>query len=214
MQRTVLALLMITFCIPVSSVFAESNGFTNAVSISSPNGNSTIPQLLVSGNNVYVGWIDNSAGKFGAKFAKSSDGGTSFGNETNLRTIGGAPDNIKIAEFGGKIGVVWQSFAANRSSIAFAKSNDNGTTFGTPIRISDASKDSAFPQVAMYGNHVYVAWLERTAGDVTNVLNAKSDDGGKTFGLPVDVTSHRGNSGIPKIYANGNNVYLMWRTME
>ncbi len=210
MQKIFPILLILSFGMPLSSVFADSTGFTGATSISSPNGNSTIPQLLVSGNNVYLGWIDNLAGKFGAKFAKSSDGGTTFGNEVNLGSIGGAPDNIKIATFGGKVAAVWQSFSANRSSIAFTKSNDNGTTFSMPIQISETSKDSAFPQVTMYDNHVYVAWLERTAGDVTNVFFAKSDDGGTTFGSPLAMTSHAGNSGIPKIYASGNHVYLIW----
>ncbi|HJT09513.1 MAG TPA: sialidase family protein, partial [Candidatus Nitrosotalea sp.] len=31
-----------------------------------------------------------------------------------------------------------------------------------------------------------------------------------TFATPIAITTHAGNSGIPKIYANGNNVYLMW----
>ena len=210
MRKIVSVLLILAFCIPLSSAFADSTGFTSAVTVSSPSGNSTIPQLVVSGNDVYIGWIDNAAGKFGAKFAKSNDGGSSFGTEVNLGSIGGAPDNIKIAEFQGKVGAVWQSFSANRSSIAFAKSSDNGTTFSTPIRISDVSKDSAFPQVVMYNDNVYVAWIERTTGDVTNVLFVKSGDGGTTFGQPIAITSHSGNSGIPKIYANGNHVYLMW----
>src|SRR5574337_157901 len=212
MQKSSLAFFIMFIGMPFSYAFADSTsaGFTNAVTISSPSGNSTLPQLVVSGNNVYIGWIDNAAGKFGAKLAKSDDGGSSFGKEINLGSIGGAPDNIKIAAFQGRVGAVWQSFSANRSSIAFAKSNDNGTTFSSPIQISNTSKDSAFPQLVMYGNHVYVAWLDRTTGDVTNVIFAKSDDGGNTFSTPLSITSHGGNSGIPKIYAYESHVYLMW----
>lgn len=213
MQKIILALLVLFFGISLSNVFADSSsvGFTNPLQVSSPADNSTIPQLIVSGNNVYLGWVDHTAGKFGAILAKSNDGGSSFGKEIDLGNINsGAPDNLRIAEFQGNVYSVWQSYLANKSSIAFAKSNDNGTTFSSPMQISDPSKDSAFPQVTSYGNNVYVTWLSRTTNDVTNVLFAKSSDGGNTFATPIAITTHGGNSGIPKIYANGNNVYLIW----
>ncbi|MGI0047233.1 MAG: PEFG-CTERM sorting domain-containing protein [Nitrosotalea sp.] len=213
MKKSVPILLILAFSISVSSAFADSNpvGFTNEIGVSSPGGNSTIPQLVVSGNNVYLGWINNAAGSFGAMFAKSTDGGSTFAKEMNLGNINsGAPDNIRIAESQGKVYAVWQSFSSNQSSIVFAKSDDDGTTFSSPIQVSDNSKDSAFPQVVVYGTHVYIAWMERTEGDVTNVVFAKSDDGGTTFGNTIAITSHTGNSGVSRIYASGNNVYLMW----
>ncbi|HJU14638.1 MAG TPA: PEFG-CTERM sorting domain-containing protein [Candidatus Nitrosotalea sp.] len=210
MHKFAIAFLIILFGLPLAGAFADSTGFTAPVIVSSPGGNSTIPQLVVSGNNVYLGWVDRTAGQFGAKIAHSSDGGASFGHEVNLGSIGGAIDNIRIAGSGGAVVAVWQSFSANKSSIAFAKSTDNGTTFGPPVQISNSTRDSAFPQVAVSGSHVYVAWLDRTEGDITNVVFAKSDDGGTTFGTPVSITSHAGTSGIPKIYADGSNVYLLW----
>lgn len=210
MRKALYAILIMPFVISTSAAFADSSGFTNPTVISDVAGNSTIPQLEVSGNDVYAGWIDNSAGKFGAKFAKSADGGNSFGREVNLGNIGGAPDNIRIAQYEGSVGAVWQSFSENRSSIAFAISNNNGANFSGPIQISGNAKDSAFPQIAMSGSNVYVSWLERTAGDVTNVFFAKSDDGGKSFSTPVAITNHTGNSGIPKMTADKDNIYLMW----
>jgi predicted secreted protein with PEFG-CTERM motif len=200
--------------VSISAAFADSDstGFTNAIDVSSPSGNSTLPQLIASGNNVYVGWVDNAAGKFGVVFAKSNDGGSSFGKELDLGNVdSGAPDYLKIAESQGKIYAVWQSFLANKSSIAFAKSNDDGTTFIPAIEINNNSKDSAFPQLAASDNHVYVAWLERTSGNVTNLIFTKSDDAGATFSTPTAITNHAsGNSGIPIVSADGGQVYLMW----
>ncbi len=213
MQKIALALLIMFFGIPLSNVFVDSDsaGFTTPTQVSSPRDNSTIPQIIVSGNNVYIGWIDNTAEKFGAIFTKSNDGGTSFGKPIDLGNVNaGAPDNIRIAEFQGSVYAVWQSFSANKSSIAFTKSNDNGTTFISPVQISDPSKDSAFPQIAAYGNNVYVAWIDRDANNATNIFFTKSTNGGTTFGTAIAITNHHGNSGIPKIYANANNVYLIW----
>jgi predicted secreted protein with PEFG-CTERM motif len=213
-EKLIAVLLILVFTVSISGAFADSDstGFTNAIGVSSPSGNSTLPQLIASGNEVYVGWVDNAAGKFGVMFAKSNDGGSSFGKEIDLGNVNsGAPDNLKIVESQGKIYAVWLSFLANKSSVAFTKSNDNGTTFIPPIEISDNSKDSAFPQLTVSDNHVYVAWLERTQGDVTNLIFAKSDDGGTTFSTPTAITNHAsGNTGIPKISADGSHVYLMW----
>lgn len=210
MRMLSLAVLAVLIIFPVAGAFADTTGFTKPSMVSSPGGNSTIPQLAVSGSNVYLGWVDSSTGKFGAKIAHSSDGGQSFGGEVDLGNIGGAIDNVRISSSGGTVVAVWQSFSANKSSIAFAKSSDNGTTFGTPLQISNSTRDSAFPQVALSESHVYVAWLDRTVGDVTNVVFTKSDDGGSTFAKPISITSHAGTSGIPKIYADGSNVYLLW----
>ncbi|MDE1726973.1 MAG: exo-alpha-sialidase [Thaumarchaeota archaeon] len=213
MKKLLYVLLISVFAVSVSHAFADSNptGFTNPASISSPNSNSTLPQLVASGNNVYVGWVYDAAGKYGVMLAKSNDGGASFGNNINLENINsGAMDNLRIAESQGKVYAVWQSFLANKSSVVFAKSDDDGATFNRAIGISDISKDSAFPQLAISNNHVYVTWIERTTGDVTNVIFAKSDDDGATFGMPTTITSHGGNSGIPKIFATENHVYLIW----
>ncbi|WP_166390692.1 sialidase family protein [Candidatus Nitrosotalea sp. TS] len=214
MEKLIPALLILAFSVSISNAFADSGstGFTNVIGVSSPSENATLPQLVLSGNNVYVGWVDNTAGKFGVMFAKSNDGGSSFEKEVDLGNVNsGAPDNMKIVASQGQIYATWQSFLDNKSSIAFAKSNDNGTTFAPAVQISDNSKDSAFPQIAASDNHVYVVWLERTTGDITNVVFAKSDDGGTTFDTPVPITSHPGgNTGIPKIFAYGSHVYLMW----
>src|SRR5439155_26309151 len=91
-----------------------------------------------------------------------------------------------------------------------AKSSDGGSSFDTPVTISDTSVDAAFPQIATSGKHVFVVWLEKSATDATNLGFAKSDDYGSTFGKPVGITHQSGNSGIPKIDSEGNNVYLMW----
>lgn len=207
-----LAGLILTIAFTILAAHAQTgpSGFESPIQLSPSSENSTIPQLAVSGNDVYLAWIYNGNGEFGAKFARSVDGGSTFGQPQDLGLLGGAPDNIRIAAEGESVVAVWQSFSENKSSIILVRSSNSGATFSSPIRISSPSADAAFPQVAINGTHVYVAWLERTAGDITNVLFAKSDNGGQTFGSPVSITDHGGNSGIPKIYAYGSNVYLIW----
>ncbi|MDE1764593.1 MAG: hypothetical protein KGH88_10195, partial [Thaumarchaeota archaeon] len=128
MEKLIPALLILAFSVSISHAFADSGstGFTNVIGVSSPSENATLPQLVLSGNNVYVGWVDNTAGKFGVMFAKSNDGGSSFEKEVDLGNVNsGAPDNLKIVTSQDQIYATWQSFLDNKSSIAFAKSNDN-----------------------------------------------------------------------------------------
>ena len=46
--------------------------------------------------------------------------------------------------------------------IFFAVSNNNGTSFGTPINMSNNTGGSFNPQIAAIGNNVYVTWGDNT----------------------------------------------------
>ena len=212
MRNFILILLCVVASVSTFSAFGDSNpGFTSAVRISNAGENSTAPQLILSGNNVYVGWIDNNGNKFDISFAKSADGGSSFGAPINLGNPSpkGA-DHLYISESGGKIYGVWQSFSSEGSDIYFSTSPDGGNTFGSPAKLNEEGKDSAFPQIAVSGTHVYTVWLERTQGNITNVVFSKSDDNGNSFSKPTVLTNHSGNSGLPQIYADANDVYILW----
>ncbi|MGI0073726.1 MAG: sialidase family protein [Nitrosotalea sp.] len=212
MRQFILILLVVIASVSTFSAFGDSGpGFTNATVISNVGENSTAPQLIVSENNVYVGWVDNNANKFDIFFAKSADGGSSFSTPISLGNIStqGA-DNMKMIGSDGKIYAIWQSFSSGGSTIYFSKSLDGGNTFGTPAEISEQGKDSAFPQIAVSGAHVYTVWLERTQGNTTNVIFCKSDDNGNSFSRPNAITHHSGNSGLPQISADTNGVYLLW----
>jgi predicted secreted protein with PEFG-CTERM motif len=212
MGKFILILLVIVASVSTFSAFADSSpGFTNAIAISNVGENSTAPQLIISENNVYVGWVDNNANKFNIFFAKSTDGGSSFGTPISLGNLStqGA-DHLKMVGSDGKIYAIWQSFSSGSSAIYFSMSSDGGNTFGIPTEINEQGKDSAFPQIAVSGTHVYAVWLERTQGGITNVIFCKSDDSGSSFSKPNVITHHSGNSGLPQISVDANNVYLLW----
>ena len=61
------------------------------------------------------------------------------------------------------------------NDIFFAASNNNGTSFGTPINLSNNTGDSAIPQIAAIGNNVYVTWIDDTPGnfDIFLITNAQ-----------------------------------------
>jgi predicted secreted protein with PEFG-CTERM motif len=189
----------------------EPSGFTNPINISNNTGNSTNPQMVFSGNSVYVTWLNTVSGTPSIFFTKSTDGGSSFGKPIDLGMASSGDYGLpSISHQGSNVYIAWQGFVSGNPIIYFSKSSDDGVTFEKPLILSDKSKNSAFPQIVSSTNHVYVTWIEKAEDDSTNIVFTKSDDSGNSFVAPMSITSSKGNVGIPKLASDGNNVYLLW----
>lgn len=96
--------------------------------------------VAASGNsNEYVIWWDDTTGNWEVVFAKSTDGGKTFGEPTNIsnstdaRSIG-----ARIAAQENNIYISWIDIDENtgQKQVLFRASNDNGQTFGNPVTVS------------------------------------------------------------------------------
>ncbi|MGI0018375.1 MAG: sialidase family protein [Nitrosotalea sp.] len=213
MKILIAIILGLSILAGVGSSFAQvqTPGFTDAVNLSQVSADSELPHVLVSSDGVFAMWTQSSLGRSDVFFSKSADGGNTFGSPINLSgAANGQSSYPQFVENDNHIYVIWQSSLSGTSTILMTKSLDGGTSFEKPITISDASQLSAFPQIALSGNHVYSSWIEKSADNSTNVIFTKSDDQGSTFDAPLHVTHNIGNSGIPKLSADGNQVYLAW----
>src|SRR5689334_21958926 len=165
---------------PVLAMF-----FGHSTVISRSPGKSFVPQIAVSGSNVYLVWMssgNNYNNKIGTGnsnifFRSSTDNGTTFGNAINLSNDNnGTSSSPQIAVSGSNVYVVWVSSNSSSSSISstssrnnynnkigtgksnifFRSSTDNGTTFGNAINLSnDNNGTSNSPQIAVSGSNVY-----------------------------------------------------------
>ena len=186
-------------------------GFTNVINISNISSDSSSPNIITSSDGVFALWIENKSGKSDVFFSKSTDGGNTFATPINLSESNlGQSDYAAFAVKDKNVYVVWQTSLTGTASVFLTKSSDGGTSFARPVMISDQSKLAAFPQIAVSDSHVYSAWLEKSDNNSTNVVFAKSDDQAKSFDAPLYMTQNLGNSGIPKLLATGNQVYLAW----
>ena len=213
MKISIAIILSLSVLAGIGPSFAqvEPPGFTNATSISSVSGNSELPHLLVSSDGIFTIWTETESGKSNVFFSKSTDGGYTFNNPVNLSaTTTGQSSYPQFVEQDNHVYVIWQSSLFGTSTILMTRSLDGGISFEKPIQLSDESQLSAFPQIALSGNNVYSSWIEKSADNSTNIIFTKSNDQGNSFGAPLHVTHNVGNSGIPKLSADGNNVYLTW----
>jgi hypothetical protein len=188
----------------------QSLSFTNALNLSNTRSDSQSPELISSHDGLFAVWVETDSGRSNIFFSKSTNDGVTFDTPLNLSgSSQGQSSSPAIVTNGKNVYVIWQSSTSGNSTILFTKSSDGGTSFEKPGRLSEISKNSAFPQIALSENHIYSSWVEKL-NNSTNIKLAKSDDGGNSFQNPISITDITGNVGIPKLSAYGNEVNLIW----
>ena len=193
--------------------FAVSNNngvsFATPINISNNTGFSQLPQIATSGNNVYVTWVDDTPGNFVILFAVSNNNGTTFTTPINISNNTGDSFNPQIATTGSNVYVTWVDDTPGNNDIFFAASSDNGTSFATPINISNNTGSSLNSQIATSGSNVYVTWEDSFPGNF-DIFFAVSNNNGTSFGAPINLSNNTGTSFLPQIASVGNNVYVTW----
>jgi hypothetical protein len=115
----------------------------------------------------------------------------------------------------------WDNRTTGNNEIFFARSTDNGQTFGEAVNLSNSPGASADNHVSAQDNNVYVVWWDNRTGN-WEVFSRSSTDGGETFGEAV-MLQGIGNSTFrlappqPNIIsvdtmlaASENNEYVVW----
>jgi len=180
----------------------SSNGgksFRNPINLSNATGGSADSQVAASGSNVYVTWWDNKTGSWEVLSRASTDDGKSFGNATMLKSIGNStvktlkatPSNtISVDTLAAASGdneyIIWWDNKTGNWEVLFARSTDNGKTFGNTTNISNSTDmRSIGARIVASGNNVYIAWIDITNAGQKQVMFRASDNNGRTFGNPV-----------------------------
>src|SRR6188474_3391165 len=193
----------------------DSSYDIDTTNLSNNIGHSELPQLMSYGNNVYVVWIDDTSGKRNIYFKRSTDNGCTFGPTIELGNQNGGSIDPKMAVSGNNVYVLWEHTPGNNGGIFFTRSTDNGGTFSSIKNLGNNTGLNGFPQIAVSGNNVFVAWRDATHG----IFFTRSTDNGGTFGNPVILYKVK-NEGIgskvfgPRIttYPRSDNVYIVWHS--
>ena len=96
-----------------------------------------------------------------------------------LAPIAASEDNVYVTWWDNKTGN-WEVF--------FARSTDNGETFGNTINLSNAMGRSDDSNIAASGDNVYVTWWDNKTG-TREVYFRASTDNGETFGNTIMLNS-------------------------
>ncbi|HLN35972.1 MAG TPA: sialidase family protein, partial [Nitrososphaeraceae archaeon] len=171
-------------------------------------------QMLVSGNNVYVVWTDESnGGDTDVFFRTSNNNGQTFNPFIDLSdNDGDSHDDLQMLVSGNNVYVIWYDRTnGGDRDVFFRASNNNGQTFNPFIDLSDNNGDlEIFPQMLVSGNNVYVVWEDNSNGGDFDIFFRVSNNNGQTFNPFIDLSSNNGESLIPQMLVSGNNVYVIW----
>jgi hypothetical protein len=194
--------------------------FENATNLTNNPMDSVYGQVAAWNNNVYMLWQDSMPSGYTNYdiFIKSSnDNGTTFGPPVNLSNNSGFSEHPQIAAYDNNVYAIWADDTSGNREVLFTKSGDNGTSFDKIKNLSNNTSDSFNQEIAVFGDTVYVVWLDQgdDEGDETNILLKASGDGGETFGRTVNIISSNANQEtFPKVAASEDSVYIAWNMAD
>jgi len=125
----------------------------------------------------------------------------------------------QIEAFENNIYVVWQesvtkSLPYHNYDIFFINSQDKGKTFSKPINLSNNTEFSERPQIAVSKNGIFIVWADTTNANNKEIMFTKSQDKGKTFSKPINLSNNSKDSYNQEISAFNENVYVVWQDTD
>ncbi|MGD1838198.1 MAG: sialidase family protein, partial [Nitrososphaeraceae archaeon] len=141
--------------------------FGPPINVSNTDTNSNFQQIAMSGDNVVITWTEVLPGSNSETFAAmSSDGGSTFGPPINVSNTDGFSGTPQVAMYYDNVVITWREILPGDKFETFAAmSSDGGSTFGTPINVSNTDTSSQRPQIAMSGDNVVIIWVEVFPGN-------------------------------------------------
>lgn len=185
------------------------------------------PDIAIASQNIYVVWDGSESGEPNDEeifFSRSIDGGLTFSspiNISNLTDEQSGPPIIKV-DPSGNIYVVWpEKDSIDNSRIFFTMSTDEGSSFSSPLVLSDPEEDSRYPSIAVSNdNTIYVTWETVYSSDYsipssTLSFLVTSSDMGTTFSSPANISDENEEVWFCEVAALGNNkIGLVWHSWD
>ena len=190
--------------------------FENATNLTNNPLDSVYGQVAAWNSNVYVVWQDSTPSdsrNYDIFIKNSVNNGNTFGLTVNLSNNSGFSEHPQVAVYGNSVYAIWADDTSGNREVLFTRSVDRGTSFDSIKNLSNNTSDSLNQEIAVFGNNVYVAWLDQDE-DRTNILLRASADGGATFGKTVNISSNANHETFPKIAAYGSSVYVAWNMID
>ncbi|MDX1371699.1 MAG: sialidase family protein [Nitrososphaeraceae archaeon] len=183
----------------------KGKSFTEPSNLSNTLTNSNNAEISTFGNKVYVVWQEveiNNLHKGKNKISEKKDNGNILfrasldeGNtfKDTIELMNNTNDSFpKINSYNDYVYVVWNSEPkiGNKASnidegLFFAKSQDNGKTFGNITRL--ASENFGEAQISTFDKHVFIVWSGSQFSNINNIYFVNSNNYGNSFTNPTSI---------------------------
>ena len=199
--------------------------FSSVKNLSNNAGTSQHPDMVAVGSNVYIAWMDNTdyVGSLGLGnseiyFRKSIDGGATFSSTINLSNT--ASDSkmphVAVSSTGSEVSVTWADIGAgNMDDIWYSSSTNTGSTFSTPVNLSNTEFGSSEANVRYLqsSDTSFMIWSDYPGTTYKEILMKKkagSDQGGTIDESTTNLSKTFGSSYNLALTTIGNKVYMVW----
>jgi len=129
--------------------------------------------------------------------------------------IPGCPVNgPAVAANGKNVALAWFTAANDNAKVQIAFSEDNGASFGLPIRIDNGNAIGRVDVVMMDAKNAVVSWMEPSGLDTVIRAVKVSLDGNQEQPITVSKTRSERSSGFPQMEVLGDKIYFAWTSLE
>ena len=165
--------------------------------------------IAANGTSIHIVWYDLRDGNREIYYKRSTNNGASWSADIRLTNDPAASYYPSVAVSDSNIHVVWYDLRDGNREIYYKRSTDNGTTWGSDMRLTNDDSSSYYPSVAVSGSNVHVVWYDLRDGN-REIYYKRSTDNGTTWGSDTRLTNNTASSYYPSVAVWGSNVHVVW----
>lgn len=163
--------------------------------------------------NINVCWHDSTPGSKALYFSRSTDGGSNWTASIRIPNIPNSCYMPALAvDQNNNLALVWSQYFGNSiSDVFFSRSTNNGSTWGTPVNISNSMSDSRLANMAIdNAGNINVVWDDDLPGS-RDIYFTRSVDNGVTWFPKTNLSGNSGISCWPIVAVDSNgSIFVVW----
>jgi hypothetical protein len=167
---------------------------------------------------VHVVWFDyRDASIYGGEgvniyYKKSTNNGGDWSSDVKIVDDVNNSFDPSIGVYQNNIHVVWYDDRHGYYEIYYKRSTDDGLTWGSDVRLTNAVQDSEDPVLYVIGTSVHVVWSDWRDGN-WEIYYKRSTNNGVNWTSDVRLTNSTGFSEHPQIVTtqDGQTIHVVWQ---
>jgi hypothetical protein len=165
--------------------------------------------IAASGSFLHMICFDTRDGNREIYYKRSSDEGTSWGNDVRLTNSAATSHFPSIAVSGSFVHAAWEEYRDGNAEIYYKHSFDNGITWSEDLRLTNNSSNSLSPSITVSGSIVHLTWFDSRDGN-REIYYKRSTDNGNSWTADTRLTNNSSSSIYPAIASIGSIAYILW----